>query len=254
MKNVLFFMLMTTAVTAQEIAEEVYKYVATPVTDSTWNLDVVNVAVSPQTITRYSNMSKSDMEEYFYKRLINAYDVIAINNYKMIVEEIKNKSLENILTQNMEFDYASESVNKFKNTYNGVYNFAKTNDVIKVVEISDGSMYHLTPRVDTLYKEVFTTVYDTSYVQRDSVVTDSIGISNITLTDTIITPTTVTSVDTVYSNNVSKTKIYDIVPVSNYTFNLVEDSGFSVTIYTENKKSWIGKDEQNNELYYFKKR
>lgn len=226
--KILALLLFSTAIQAQQIAEDVYQYVVTPVTDSTWNLDVVNVSTNPQQISRYSNMTKTQIDDFFYTKLVDNYQIIASNKYKALMEEVRMLGNQNILTSNLQFNYEAASNTKFKNAYAGTYAFTKSGEQPKRVSI-DTSVYELV------------TVLDTVLVS----------------TDTLINDVLETIVDTVVNTTVNRVELFQIIPVSSNLFKLKLPSGITIDICSEDRRRWIGKEEDVargvNDIYYFRK-
>lgn len=261
MKKVLFFLFITTTLVAQEsVTKEVYQYSITPVTDSTWNLDVINIAVTPQQINRYANVTKEGIDKFFYEKLYNNYQVRASNGYRLLVEELKTASNESLLTNNLEYDYQAKSKETFKTSYLGRYGFFKTGSD-PVIVLIDSVMNTVEYRVDTTYVSEQVPFNYESIVNSDSIVYDTIIADLDTIVNQTIIPVvkTVTNVGyntvetPVVNNTMVKTKIYDIVPMSLNFFKLLVDTK-EINMYSDDKKTWLGKDHETGEFYYLIKR
>lgn len=237
------FTIIALQVNAQTV-QEIYQYTVTPVTDSTWNLDVINITTNPQQITRYSNFTKRQIDEYFYNNLLSNYNIMSINKNKYLAEEIRSTSTKNILSNVLNFDYDLESEKRFKDKYKGKYLFATDKDQAFIVDI-DTSVYTTINDVDTI--PIYSTeyVYDTSYVD---VITDSL-----TIVDTVYTLIdSIESVSYQYQSSVTKVNLYNIIPKSDKYF-VIKQGDLSIELFSEDKISWIGKDVINKKTYFLKK-
>lgn len=258
MRKVLFFLLITTSLFAQQnVNKESFQYQLTPVTDSTWNMDVINIAVSPQQIIRYTNMTKNDIDNFFFDKLIENYQIIASNGYKLVLEEARSLSSKNILASQLGFDYNQASVNRYKTSYAGRYNYLKTGGELKQVFI-DTAIYVNNTVFDTALVTVSVPVYDTITTIVDSMVYDtivtgsdtSINVSTIQVPTQEINVTYVDQEQQSITTTSVKEVLHEIVPLSPNMFKIKVSPGQYVTMYSSDKKSWIGIDEDTGFFYY----
>lgn len=236
MRYTIIFLLFTTVAVAQNVTEEVYQYVVTPVTDSTWNLDVINVMTNPQQIKRYSNFTKGQIDNFFYKNLLENYNVMAINNYKYLIEDLKSQATKSTLTNNLQFDYDLASKNNFSNSYKGEYVFISTGNDPVVVKM-DSTVHTITYSVDSVLQEYNEYVVNTT----------------VNGLDTIQTVDTITTTGYEYTNTEKRTDLFTIIPKSEKYFVLNKDE-VSIEMFSEDKISWIGKDYNTGNIYFFRKR
>jgi hypothetical protein len=92
-------------------------------------------------------------------------------------------------------------------------------------------------------------VYDTIIADLDTIVNQTI----IPIVDTVINVGYNTVETPVVNNTMVKTKIYDIVPMSLNFFKLLVDTK-EINMYSDDKKTWLGKDYETGEFYYLIKR
>jgi hypothetical protein len=144
MKKIIFFLLLSTSLQAQQLIENVIQYSASklPNQDSLWKMDVINAKSNPQQIVRYNQISTAELQSYFLSQTISSYQAIGVQGYKALFQEVMANKHGNILEASLGTDYDTLAVNRYTGVYDGVYQYQRTGLGVTELTIKDLSIFN----------------------------------------------------------------------------------------------------------------
>lgn len=144
MKKILFFLLFTGSLQAQQLIENVIQYSASklPNQDSLWKMDVINAKSNPQQIVRYNQISTAELQSYFLSQTISSYQAIGVQGYKTLFQEVMANKHSKILETSLGTDYDTLAVNRYTGVYDGVYQYQRTGLGVSELTIKDLSIFN----------------------------------------------------------------------------------------------------------------
>lgn len=144
MKKILFFLLISSSLQAQQLIENVIQYSASklPNQDSLWKMDVINAKSNPQQIVRYNQISTAERQSYFLSQTINSYQAIGVQGYKTLFQEVMANKHSKILETSLGTDYDTLAANRYTGVYDGVFQYQRTGLGVSELTIKDLSIFN----------------------------------------------------------------------------------------------------------------
>lgn len=144
MKKILFFLLLSASLQAQQLIENVIQYSASklPNQDSLWKMDVISAKGNPQQIVRYNQISTAELQSYFLSQTISSYQQIGVQGFKTLFQEVMANKHAAILENSLGTDYDTLAVNRYTGLYDGVYQYQRTGLGVSELTIKDLSIFN----------------------------------------------------------------------------------------------------------------